>query len=326
MQYALGVDGGQSSTLVVCAKDDGTIVSAYKGGSANYRDIVKEWDDLAQSICDPINKVLAKCGISVKQVCAAFCGMTRVDKNVTDIITSVLAPVKTLIVDSDQVSALTGATLGKPGVVIMSGTGAVSFGIDQAGNRISSGGWGYIMGDEGSGFDVGRRGIAAACKALDGRGAPTVLIELIPKVLGHMSMQHLHETVYLKPFVPGLIASAAKAVVAASDMEDDVARQILDYAAEELALTAKAVVRQLFIDDLSICIRTSGGLLLGSAYLHEALSKRISLHLGDVDFERGEYPPAVGCVLLALKSIHDNVPPNVLKNVTVSWESFSMLK
>ena len=144
MRYVLGVDGGQTSTLAVVATEDGELLAAGRGGPANHLDEPGGPERLRRSLDDAIGHALDAAGLRGQRIAAACFGMTGSGALVPTIIPSIVA-VDKLRVENDAVTALAGATVCRPGVVVISGTGSVAFGADERGERVAVGGWGYIV-------------------------------------------------------------------------------------------------------------------------------------------------------------------------------------
>lgn len=86
-------------------------------------------------------------------------------------------PARRYRVVHDAVTNLLGASAGQPGIVVIAGGGAIAYGIREDGRSWAAGGWGYAVGDEGSGYSIGRAAINAVFRALDERDVPTQLVE-----------------------------------------------------------------------------------------------------------------------------------------------------
>nr|WP_245849245.1 N-acetylmuramic acid 6-phosphate etherase [Mycobacterium palustre] len=141
--------------------------------------------------------------------------------------------VRRVAVTSDAVIAHAGAFQGKPGVVLIAGTGVVALAIDADGSLRRADGWGAWLGDEGGGAWIGAAGLRAALRAHDGRGPSTALLDAARSRFGPP------ETWPAQLTGPGELASFASNVLAAQD--DSVARAIVTAAAEALAATVGAV-------------------------------------------------------------------------------------
>ncbi|MBW3577437.1 MAG: ATPase [Actinobacteria bacterium] len=147
------------------------------------------------------------------------------------------------VVASDVTIAHAGALGGRPGVVVLAGTGAATLGVSPAGEPVHVDGWGYLLGDAGSGFRIGRSGLAAALARRDGRGAPTVLVELAEDRFG--PLQNLPARIHGETNPARLVASFSDAVAVAARAGDEIAQRIWTHAAEDLARSAAAAVERL---------------------------------------------------------------------------------
>ena len=163
------------------------------------------------------------------------------------------------------------SALGKQaGVVLIVGTGSIALAQDEAGNVSRVGGWGHILGDEGSGYDIGRRGLQAAVRAVDGRGQATLLLDLILQHWKLRTAEDLIDAVYTVDN-KAKIAQAATYVIHAARQGDAVALEIVEQAADELALLVQTVSPSLS----QLPIALGGGLLLHDDFLREHILHRI---------------------------------------------------
>jgi N-acetylglucosamine kinase len=168
-----------------------------------------------------------------------------------------------LILETDAVIALVGGTGGRPGVIVASGTGSVAFGIDSSGKRARSGGWGFILGDEGSGYDIARRGMIAALREYDGRGKRTVIRRRITEVLELKSTEDLIPLLYANPLSPGRVAALYPLILDAADDGDEVAGQLISDSAAALAEMGVATARKLDFGGEQVLVTTAGGVFRG---------------------------------------------------------------
>lgn len=225
-----------------------------------------------------------------------------------------LFPRAELVVVHDGVAALAAGTLGEPGVLLLAGTGSLALAVGPQGQEVRAGGWGYLLGDEGSGYWIGREAIRAALRAQDGRGPATSLTQRLCQAAGVDQVSDLVGPVHRGEWNRAWIAGLASQVVEAAGQGDGVAGGILDRAAEELALLVRAVLeRASFLSGLeSVPTVTAGGLFrMGGSWLarleralaREAPRARLA---GRVD------EPVVGAAYLALKAFHHRVPERAL--------------
>lgn len=159
------------------------------------------------------------------------------------------------------------------GVGLVAGTGSSAFGRAQDGRELSMGGWGYLLGDEGSGYDVAVRALRAVTAAIDGRGPRTELVELLTARLGALHPRELPDRMYPARSVTE-IASLAELVLAVAE-RDRVAASIVEAAADDLVTLVGACARRLFGPGVPVPVVLAGGLLADGSSLHRCLVGRL---------------------------------------------------
>jgi len=203
----------------------------------------------------------------------------------------------------DSEIALVGGTGGRrDGVVVIAGTGSIAVGHDGAGRVVRAGGWGHVLGDEGSGYQIAQRGLNAATRARDGRGPATSLLESLPDAVGAASVEDLASRIYLEGWPAGQIAALAPVVLTAADEGDAVARGIVAAAGHELSRAAVAVIRALGKDETHLEVVLSGGVFGGSPSLVEAVRGEITAFAPAADVHLPLHEPVVGAAWLALEA------------------------
>jgi N-acetylglucosamine kinase-like BadF-type ATPase len=173
MNCVLGLDGGGTKTKGVVCDERGHVLGSGTAGPSNYQVVSKE--QVKASLAEAAARAIEAAGIERENVSAVCLGMAGLDSQTDyDVIWCLLQEIDLpgeVHLVNDAVVALAGATAGRPGVVVNAGTGAIAFGVNERGESRRASGWGHILGDEGSGYDIGRRGIIASLRAHDGRGA-----------------------------------------------------------------------------------------------------------------------------------------------------------
>jgi N-acetylglucosamine kinase-like BadF-type ATPase len=257
--YALGVDGGGSKTLAVLVDRDGRVRGEGEAGSSNH--LVIGWPRAARNLLDAVSGALETAG-EVLPVEMAWIGVAGLERQ-HDIATWArrldgkhLAAVTYLGNDADL---LLGGLADAVGVALIAGTGSNAIGRDGTGAMARAGGWGHLIGDEGSGFDLGCQALRAALRAADGRGPQTVLLERILEAWSATTPDGLLPLVY-RQFEKARIAHLSTLVLAAAREGDAPARAIVGRAAEDLALAALTVARKLSFGDQSVPLALGGGL------------------------------------------------------------------
>ncbi|MGI5128210.1 N-acetylglucosamine kinase [Pseudonocardia sp. CA-107938] len=155
-----------------------------------------------------------------------------------------LWPDAELLLCADNVTAHAGLFRGARGVALTVGTGVNCLAVDPAAgasHRVD--GWGHLLGDDGSGFAIGRAGLAAVLRAVDGRGSATLLAERAERRYGPVRL--MPQGLYTSPTVVDDVARFAVDVLDAAEAGDAVALDVVTAAAEELARTAAAGVATL---------------------------------------------------------------------------------
>src|SRR5215468_2613685 len=205
-----------------------------------------------------------------------------------------------ILIVNDALIALQAGIGDAPGIVVVSGTGSIAYGRNARGEAARAGGWGYVLGDEGSGYWIGRFALRAVVRHADGRGRET---SLTSRLLGHFDLtgpSELIHKVYHQELAPSAIGALAHYVQEARDDGDLVAAVILDQAAEELAATAAAVMKRLEMDHESFSFVLAGGMFHAVPWLCDQLNVLLRSLATQSRTIRLEEDPALGAVQLAL--------------------------
>jgi len=209
-------------------------------------------------------------------VCAGVTGLAEADHLASHLARLLLDALRArcAIVTGDVVTSHAGALDGVAGVVVAAGTGSVALGVDPSGRHAKVDGLGSILGDQGSGFAVGRRGLASALRHLDGRGGSAALAVLAERVYG--PLDHLAAAVYASDNPPATVARFAPAVAEAARSGDADAVTIWREAADELAVTATAALDQLGWGDDEVPLSWTGKLFDAGAVLWDHFAASVA--------------------------------------------------
>jgi N-acetylglucosamine kinase-like BadF-type ATPase len=205
-----------------------------------------------------------------------------------------------VLIVNDALVALEAGAPGEPGVVIIAGTGSISYGRNAAGQAARAGGWGYVLGDEGSGYWIGRHALRAVVREADRRGPRT---SLTPRTLAHFGVsrpQDLIHEIYFGGMRPGAIAALAAEVQAAFSEGDAAAAGILEVGVRELVSSASSVVARLRLEREPFTFVLSGGIFRAVPWMRDQLAERLPRVAADARIMRLEIEPAEGAVRLAL--------------------------
>jgi N-acetylglucosamine kinase len=202
----------------------------------------------------------------------------------------------------DLVIAWAGGLALQPGVVLVAGTGSVAYGRNAAGEAARAGGWGYLAGDEGSAYWIGRAALAALARALDGRTDPTVLADSLPRRFpnGCAASEEWLRAIYRERWSPGQVAALAPVVSEAAEQGDTAAGAILAAAGQQLAGLAGHVLRKLRLAETDAGVVGAGGLLEVKGLVRDTVAADLRREAPRATLRPARLPPVAGAVLLAL--------------------------
>lgn len=324
-KFVLAVDGGQSSTLALLADLDGTILSSGRGGPSNHYNEPGGPKRLESALRNSTEEALKSAGQSAEAVIHICLGMTGSHPQAL-VIAQSLFPAANIQLNHDTVTALAGASVAQPGVVVIAGTGAVAYGRLDSGEEARSSGWGYIIGDEGSGYWIGVEAIRAACKASDGRGEPTTLVRRIPEHLQVHDLAALHRKLYAQEISRSAVAALAAITSDAAHAGDKVAIRLLQRAGQELAQAALAVIARLGRLEVGLPIYQSGGVFRAGPLLLDAFEAAVVLDSPNSSAKAATFSPVVGSLLLALRAAGVELTPSVIDQVRRTLPADALLK
>lgn len=307
--YFLGVDGGQSSTFGLIGDASGRVLGGGRGGPSNHVGASQGRAKFTGAIQTCVSAACASAGLDAATIrfASACLGFSGGPADKESILREILRSDRT-IVTHDALIALSGATGGGPGVITIAGTGSIAFGRNASGKTARAGGWGYVFGDEGSGFDIVRQALRAALKFEEGWGGATSLRQLLLDRTGASGINDLLHRFYTDEFPRHRIAAFAKLVDEAAENGDAIAHEIMRDAARELAAIAWAVRGQLFEKNESVRVSYMGG-----GFRSRSLREKFVALAGD-DVGPPLHGPAAGALLEAYRAagVHctlSNAPP-----------------
>lgn len=316
LKAVLGVDGGQTATTAAICDLSGRLLGIGRGGPSNH-----VWEPggaarARRAVTVSLRGAVRAAGLRSATFEAAFLGMTggRSRGRIADICARCLSA-KSLRVDNDQVSALASVTVGRPGIVVIAGTGTITYGENRRGESASASGWGWLLGDEGSGFWIAKQAIAASCRARDGRGEPTLLASGLFSAAGVRDLWDLHFLIYSEKLSRADIAALAAVVPAAAAKGDAAAGRILRHAGRELGLAAGVVAERLEMHTGRVVVGMVGGVFRGSREVRAVFRREVRKHAPKADFAEPRFAPVIGSVLLALRMAGVKLTREVLANL-----------
>jgi N-acetylglucosamine kinase-like BadF-type ATPase len=246
-RYLLGVDGGATKTLAAVLDLQEHAVHLAGGGPSN-EDAIGTGAAVS-ALCDVADQALVSAGVERGELAAAVLAVAGTD---TDALARQVHRTgrEDWIVVNDVVGAWAAATGAQPGVGAIAGTGSNVFGVGPDGRSWRVGGWGHVLGDEGSGYWLGVESIRAALRDRDGSGPHTALSAAAVDFFDAPSVEALAASVYAKPLGKGEIASFAVEACRLAEAGDEVARGLYAQGASELAGQIVDVIRHTGLSDV----------------------------------------------------------------------------
>jgi len=317
MPHILGIDAGGTHTRCCIADERGKILSLVVGGPANTNFVAPE--EALAAVEGPLAQALESSPAGTIET-AVIAG-PHLHPNTERMISKLARPRETIV--TDEFEAALAAALGAEGrwepeacgVVIMAGTGSFCKGRDPEGKLRYSGGWGPLIGDEGSGYDIAREALTAVAAASDGRAPETTLTELILSHLEIDGLTDLRRKLYNPPLARHKFAELARCVFEAADSGDAVAAETLVEAGRRLALLAVPVLEELFGAQESFPIALCGGVLQRESAVTRALVTQIRDLRPNVDVLISKLQPAIGTIVIGLETLGVRVDSAIAENL-----------
>jgi N-acetylglucosamine kinase-like BadF-type ATPase len=295
----LGIDAGGTKTVCLLADGDANVLGEARAGGASLRTGGETGvEEILRAV---IRQALGGREREVDAVCLGMVGADReAEGSLARAILRRIVAAAGCVVVSDALVALVAGVGEAPGVVILCGTGSIAYGRNARDQAARAGGWGHVLGDEGSGYWIARQALRAVARADDGRGPTTALT---PRVLNHFAVSRpsdLVTEIYERQVRHHTLAQLVRVVQQARDEGDEVATQVLEQAAHELVRGARSVVDRLQMRDEAVRFVLAGGVFSGVPWLAEELRRRLPGIAPRGQVRRLDVEPAVGAVRLAL--------------------------
>jgi N-acetylglucosamine kinase-like BadF-type ATPase len=293
----LGIDAGGTKTVCQLADEHANVLAETRGSGANLQ--ASGELEIEKVLHEVIDGALASATARPAAICLGMAGVDR--PRDADVVRGILLRIghrSQPFVVNDALIALEAGVPGGAGVVVVAGTGSIAYGRDAGGRAARAGGWGYVLGDEGSGYWLGRQALRAVVRAADGRGRQTLLTK---RVLAHYQVQRPQDLVwevYHSGLRPTAIASLAAEVGAAAAEGDALARHIIDAGAIELAGAAASVANRLSLDACPVVL--AGGILRGVTPLRDRVLAELARVMPRADSRVLGVEPALGAVRLGI--------------------------
>ncbi|QED49843.1 hypothetical protein FSZ17_22635 [Cytobacillus dafuensis] len=319
----IGFDGGGTKTIAILGDCYGNIISSATGASTNLKSRPQE--KVKAVIHELLEQLLQLENTRIHQIKGVFVSTAGGDREEDRkrweqwTLEYGLQPNR-IIVENDAAGALTAGTKTKDGIVLIAGTGSIAYFVkDGMGKPVRSGGWGYLYGDEGSGYDIGNQALRMIVRSHDGRDdKKEAFTSYILEQVGLESPEQLITFIYEDPYPRKLIASIAEHVISLAKHGESNAKAIIQHAIDSLVELVVSIIRR-ERDGNAYPLVISGG-LFHSAYFKEVFERSIRIKGCHIPIISPKYPPVVGSYIRALLQNGEIITDEVGHNIDNSWE------
>jgi glucosamine kinase len=297
-RFVLGIDGGATKTLAAVLDLQSRELHLGQGGPSNEDAVGTR--AAVQALLQAADEATGKAGIAGEQLDAAVIALAGTD---TAAVAQHLHAQRTeeWIVVNDVVAAWATATGAQPGIGVISGTGSNVLGVGADGRAWRAGGWGHLLGDEGSGYWLGIESIKAALRDREGSGPATALSEAAVEFFEVADVQALAVRVYSKPLSKSEIAAFATETGRLAEQGDAVARECYERGARLLAEQIAAVIRRTGLGG-AFPVGLIGSAFKAGAVFVEPLTRAVHELAPRARVSVVEMAPVGGSLLLALRA------------------------
>lgn len=295
MKYFAGIDAGQSSTHAVVSGEDGEVLGR---GSAGAADEVGEGPDSTR-MHDALDAALAAAvkdahlDPSVRFECIVA-GISGYEGRVYG--KSPELPARKTVLLHDAPVAHAGALGGKPGIIVIAGTGSVAYGKNGTSQAVTVGGWGYVFGDEGSAFWIAREALSGIMRDRDA-GNSNDLLDDAMAYFKYPSLRAISRAFYMNAISREEIAGFARIVIRAGEMGSEAAERLTSDAANAIANLATTAAMHLREEAPAVALM--GG-LMQSKTMRESAIYAVKRLLPKAQLTKPLHDSATGALILAL--------------------------
>ena len=303
-RYAVGVDGGATKTVALIGTENGRILGRGESGSSNYHNVGS--NDASKAIKSAVSLARKRASIRENSADVAVVALAAMNSSRDLAIARRFVRAANIaaqvFVVHDSVAALHASVHGKTGIVVISGTGCMAAGINKAGRYVRAGGWGYIIDDEGSAYDIGTKALRSAFRTLDGRSPKTRLTNAIRQKFGVKTLENASPLIYSEMGIDDI--ASLTPLVSRLAPTDAVCREILRNAGVALAVLACVVAKQLKIEHDRFPIALVGGTFKAGIYLLQPFRARVKKDCPRADVMIMNTEPVHGALDIAVSKLH----------------------
>ncbi len=311
-KFYLGIDGGGSKTTAVVFNEKGEFICKACGESINYYSVGIE--NARKAMADIIKSM------PQKSFDCTVIGMSALNERASDEeierFCSGIIDSKKTIMDSDLYVALEAMDENGECAVVISGTGSMALHRKEDGTIRHAGGWGYILGDEGSGYSIGLSGIKAAIRSYENYGEKSALIDECLRYFSTDNIYDLIDLYYDKTVSRKVTAAFAKNVISLAESGDKTAKSIIK---SEAKLLSETVISLLYGVKKDIPIGLWGGIFQYNKYFCDIFKD----YLNSNDLQNVKlinFTPEVGAIFACFKSENVQILDNIKNNISSTYK------
>ncbi|MGQ9881317.1 MAG: N-acetylglucosamine kinase [Armatimonadota bacterium] len=294
-----GIDGGGTKTEGVVMDEAGRVVARARSGGVNLYFISVE--ECQRSVTEVFSQLAEQ--VDGNQVVRLYSVMLPDIAVVRNIVHRTFPHAEWRGVPEHRAVLAAGGMLEPYGIGVVAGTGASTVGWRGEERHAGVGGWGMLLGDEGSATDVAIQALRAVVRSVDGRGEPTLLREQMMDYFGLKRVYEITHRVYRQDLPRHTLAGFAVRVSQAADAGDAVAQRILREAGETLGNDVVVVARKLFAQDEPFPVVLGGSVFRAGERVIDPLRERVLAEFPRAQIILPSASPAEGLARLALKEL-----------------------
>lgn len=305
--FVVGVDGGGTRTRAIILDPEEKVMAEGQAGPSNPLRVGIA--TAAAAVREAVDKACSNAAIQRHEIAAVGIGLAGVRRKdirvrMREVLIATLG-IKQIELVSDGDIALAGATNGRPGIVVIAGTGSICCGINARGKRVCAGGWGPMVGDEGGGSWIARRALQAVAYQSDERGPETSLTAAACAYFHVREAEDLSTAIYAPNITNERIAGFARQVIEVARSGDPVAREIMGEAGRELGRSSIAVIRKLDMQAERFQVAYVGGVFTAGELIIAPLSAEIARVAKKAFLAPPASPPTIAAARMARSLLAD---------------------
>lgn len=306
-RFVMAIDVGPTLTRSVVADFEGNMLGF--GSAPGVRSRAAGTGVLRESLQAAIAATRAAAGAELPHLDVAIVGAAGIAADgagaqaLEELLAGIVPDAIRVRAVGDMVAAFWGALALPVGVVVSADAGSVCYGRNVTGESCQVGGWGPLLGDEGSAYEIARNGLRAVARAADGRARPTALTELLVRAFEARDESEMAQKIYAARPEREDIAALAAHVGLAGRRRDPVAMRILQAAGKDLAISAATVLRELNLLETPTSVSFSGSVFESGRVLIDSFSRSVLEATPHASVEAPILPPIGGAFRLGLQML-----------------------